>query len=164
MHLAEHIRRCRRDDLGALNETRTTQSEMNTMTNDEKTAHILTAMELLAEKAGDPSPAIFTRYFERCTDSKALMEHMDEHMLGRMMEQVLLLIMEPGEDELKSYIEFETASHRSYGVEPYMYESLMRSVQDVFTSELADEFTKEMADALQGRIDYLLKELTAAAA
>lgn len=134
------------------------------MTNDEQTAHILTAMERVAEKAGDISPAIFARYFERCGESKALMDHMDEHMLGRMMDQVLLLIMEPGEDELTSYIEFETASHRSYGVQPHMYESLMKSVQDVFARELADEFTQEMNDALQGRIDYLLKEILAAAA
>ena len=134
------------------------------MTNDEQTAHILTAMERLAEKAGDVTPAIFSRYFERCGESKALMDHMDEHMLGRMMEQVLLLIMEPGEDELTSYIEFETASHRSYGVEPHMYESLMRSVQDVFASELADDFTQEMSDALKGRIDYLLQAITTAAA
>mgnify|MGYP001811687065 CR=1 FL=1 len=134
------------------------------MTNDEQTAHILAAMERLAEKAGDVSPAIFTRYFERCGESKALMDHMDEHMLGRMMDQVLLLIMEPGEDELTSYIEFETASHRSYGVEPHMYESLMKSVQDVLASELAEDFTQEMKDALQKRIDYLLKAITAAAA
>ncbi len=134
------------------------------MTNDEQTAQILNAMELVAEKAGDISPAIFARYFERCGDSKALMDHMDEHMLGRMMDQVLLLIMESGEEELTSYIEFETASHKSYGVKPHMYESLMRSVQDVLASELAGDFTQDMAKALQGRIDYLLKEISAAEA
>ena len=92
------------------------------------------------------------------------MEHMDEHMLGRMMDQVLLLIMEPGEDELASYIQFETASHRSYGVQPHMYESLMRSVQDVIASELGNSFSPEMATAFQARIDYLLGEISAAEA
>lgn len=134
------------------------------MTKDEQTAHILAAMELVAETAGDISPAIFSRYFERCADSKDLMEHMDEHMLGRMMDQVLLLIMEPGEDELASYIEFETASHKSYGVQPHMYESLMRSVQDVISNALGDGFSQDMATAFQARIDYLLNEISAAAA
>ena len=134
------------------------------MTNEEQTANILTAMEQVAEKAGDIAPAVFARYFERCGESKALMDHMDEHMLGRMMDQVLLLIMEPGEEELTSYIEFETASHKSYGVQPHMYESLMRSVQDVIAEVLADEFTPDMARAFQGRIDYLLKEISAAEA
>lgn len=134
------------------------------MTKDEQTAHILAAMEHLAESAGDVTPAIFARYFERCGDSRALMEHMDEHMLGRMMDQVLLLIMEPGEEELASYIEFETASHRAYGVEPYMYERLMSSVQDVVAAELGETFSDDMATAFRDRIDYLLKEISAAAA
>jgi hypothetical protein len=140
------------------------RARQQNMTKEEQTANILRAMEMLAEKAGDVTPAIFGRYFERCADSKALMDHMDEHMLGRMMDQVLLLIMEPGEDELASYIEFETASHKSYGVQPYMYESLMRSVQDVIAGALADEFTEEMDQAFRGRIDYLLGEISAAEA
>lgn len=135
-----------------------------TMTKEEQTAHILAAMELVAEKAGDISPAIFARYFERCGESKALMEHMDEYMLGRMMDQVLLLLMESGEEELASYITFETASHRSYGVQPHMYESLMCSVQDVIGSELGDAFTEDMRNAFQGRIDYLLRAISSAAA
>jgi hypothetical protein len=133
------------------------------MTNEEQTANILTAMEQVAEQAGDIAPAIFARYFERCGESKALMDHMDEHMLGRMMDQVLLLIMEPGEEELASYIEFETASHKSYGVQPHMYESLMHSVEDVIAEKLADGFTPDMASAFKGRIDYLLQEISAAA-
>lgn len=131
------------------------------MTNEEQTASIIAAMELVAEKAGDVSPAIFKRYFERCEDSRSLMEHMDEHMLGRMMDQVLLLLMESGEEELDSYIEFETASHRSYGVKPYMYESLMLAVQDVLKQSLGSEFTSQMADALQSRIDDLLGAISA---
>jgi hypothetical protein len=45
-----------------------------------------------------------------------------------------------------------------------MYESLMHSVQDVIAEALADSFTPDMASAFQGRIDYLLKEISAAAA
>jgi len=133
------------------------------MTKDEQTAEILAAMERVAEKSGDITPAIFERYFERCRESKALMDHMDEHMLGRMMDQVLLLIMEPGEEELASYISFETASHRSYGVQAHMYESLMRSVQDVLAEALGEELTPRMSGALKSRIDYLLTEISAAA-
>ncbi len=134
------------------------------MSNEEQTAQIIAAMELAAEAAGDITPAVFDRYFARCGDSKALMEHMDEHMLGRMMEQVILLLMESGEDELESYIEFETASHRAYGVKPHMYESLMLAVQDVISQAAGDAYTGEMAEALQSRIDYLLGAITASEA
>ena len=133
------------------------------MTTEEQTAEILSAMETLAEKAGDVTPAIFRRYFERCQESRALMDHMDEHMLGRMMDQVLLLIMESGEEELASYLNFETANHRSYGVEAHMYGSLLHSVQDVIAETLGDDLTPSMARALKARIDYLLGALTAAA-
>lgn len=131
------------------------------MNNKDQTANIIAAMELVAEKAGDISPAISKRYFERCSDSKALMEHMDQHMLGRMMDQVLLLLMESGEEELGSYIDFETSSHRSYGVEPYMYERLMLAVQDVMVQSLGSEFTPVMAEAFQSRIDDLLEAIAA---
>lgn len=134
------------------------------MSNEEQAANIIAAMELAAEKAGDITPAVFERYFQRCNDSKALMEHMDEHMLGRMMEQVILLLMESGEDELASYIEFETASHRSYGVQLHMYESLMLSVQDVIKDALRDTYTPAMAAAMKSRIDYLLGEISASEA
>jgi hypothetical protein len=137
--------------------------EGNSMNTEEQTGAILAAMELVAEKAGDVAPAIFGRYFERCRESRELMEHMDEHMLGRMMDQVLLLIMDPGEEELASYIVFETASHRAYGVQSHMYESLMYSVRDVIADVLGDALTSDMSRALKTRIDYLLGEITAAA-
>ncbi len=133
------------------------------MTTEEQTAEILSAMEILAEKAGDVAPAVFERYFERCQESKALMDHMDEHMLGRMMDQVLLLIMESGEEELASYLTFETANHRSYGVEAHMYGSLLNSVQDVIAETLGEDLTPRMGQAIRARIDYLLGALTAAA-
>ena len=125
-------------------------------------ATIIHTFEQVAERAGDITDAIVQRYFQRCRDSRALMDHMDEHMLGRMMEQVLLLLMEDGEEGLESYLEFETAAHRSYGVEHRMYESLMSAVQDVIAETLGEAFTAEMAAALSRRIDFLLAEITAA--
>ena len=125
-------------------------------------ATIIHTFEQVAERAGDITDAVVRRYFQRCRDSRVLMDHMDEHMLGRMMEQVLLLLMEDGDAGLASYLEFETAAHRSYGVEHHMYESLMSAVQDVIADTLGDEFTTEMAAALSGRIDFLIAEITAA--
>ncbi len=125
-------------------------------------AAIVCALEGVAERAGDITGAVIARYFERCGDSRALMEHMDEHMLGRMVEQVLLLIMEDGDAGLAGYLEFETAAHRAYGVEHHMYVSLMGAVQDVIADTLGEDFTREMADALSARIDFLLNEIAAA--
>ena len=127
-----------------------------------ETAETITAaMMLLAERAGDVTPLVMNSYFERCADSKALMEHMDQHMLGRMMEQVLLLLMESGEAELDSYLEFETANHRAYGVEPHMYDNLLTTVREVVAGALGDDYDAATKAAFEARSRYLLEAIAA---
>ena len=94
-------------------------------------ASIVESMELLAERAGDVSGRILERYFENCPEAAQLMDHMDSYMLGRMIDQVLLLIMESDDAELESYLRFETASHHSYGVQSHMYAKLFDAVLNV---------------------------------
>ncbi len=134
---------------------------MSQKTNEATAATITDAMMLLAERAGDVTPTVMNRYFERCADSKALMEHMDRHMLGRMMDQVLLLLMEPGEEELESYLEFETANHRSYGVQPHMYENLLSTVREVVADALGDDYNAGTKAAFENRSRFLLDAIAA---
>ena len=129
--------------------------------NDSET--ITSAMELVAERAGDITEAVFRRYFDRCSGSKALMDHTDEYMRGRMMTQVLLLLMESGEAELASYLAFETDAHKAYGVQQHMYENLLASVREEVQQILDGSFTPEMDAAFSARIDHLLSEIEAAA-
>jgi len=130
--------------------------------NDSET--ITAAMELAAERAGDITEAVFARYFDRCSGSRALMDHTDEYMRGRMMTQVLLLMMEPGEAELESYLAFETDAHAAYGVQQYMYENLLAAVHETVADALNGSFTPAMDSAFSARIDHLLKAIAAAAA
>lgn len=125
---------------------------------------ITAAMELVAERAGDITDAVFRRYFDRCSGSRALMDHTDEYMRGRMMTQVLLLLMESGEAELKSYLAFETDAHKAYGVEQHMYENLLAAVHEEVAATLNGSFTPAMDAAFRARIDHLLTEIEAAAA
>lgn len=125
---------------------------------------IVTALEQVAERAGDITPTVFERYFARCEDSRELMSHMDEHMLGRMLDQVLLLVMEPGEDELESYLAFETANHRGYGVQQHMYENLFAALTGVISDTLGTDFSSGIAAALDGRCAHLLRRIEAASA
>lgn len=127
-------------------------------------AIIIDSMERVAERSGDITEAVFKRYFERCEASKGLMSHMDQYMHGRMLEQVLMLLMEEGEEELQRYIAFETANHASYGVEFYMYENLFGAVQDVIHDSLVDDLTDTERNAWQSRIDTLLQAIQRAAA
>lgn len=123
---------------------------------------IISMFEQVADRGGDITARVIDRYFQRCADSQALMDHMDEHMLGRMMDQVLLLLMESGEAELDSYLKFETANHRAYGVEQHMYQSLLAAVHDVIVDILGDDLSDEMDAALIARSEFLLGEIGAA--
>lgn len=125
---------------------------------------ITAALEQVADRAGDVTEAIFTRYFDRCSGSRALMDHTDEYMRGRMMTQVLLLFMEPGDSELKSYLDFETESHKAYGVLPHMYENLLAAVREEVADVLNGSFTPDIDAAFSSRIDHLLSEIRKAGA
>ncbi len=116
-------------------------------------------MEQVAEQAGDITGEVFQHFFVQCRTSHALMDHMDKYMLGRMLDQVLLLLMEPGDAELESYLNFETKAHATYGVEQHMYETLMNSVRDVVRNDLNGDYDAEISAAFDERIEYLLQKI-----
>jgi hypothetical protein len=125
---------------------------------------IVAALEQVAESLGDITDQVFEHYFSESSTSHALMDHMDQHMLGRMLDQVLLLLMEPGEVELEGYLRFETRAHAAYGVELPMYEALMNSVRSVIREGLGDGYDSDIAAAFDGRIQFLLNRIAVAAA
>jgi hypothetical protein len=124
---------------------------------------IIESLEIVAEKGGDIAPAVIHSYHARCTDSAVLMDHMDTYMLGRMLDQVFLLLMEEGTTELRNYLEFETMNHLSYGVENYMYDNLFDAVFETVRSVAGDTWSAEFESAWQARIELLSHEIRLAA-
>jgi hypothetical protein len=123
---------------------------------------IVRSLELIAESAGDINPKILERYFARCPAAAELMDHMDNYMVGRMLDQVLLLIMESDDTELESYLRFETASHNSYGVQSHMYEQLFQAVLEVASESAGEHWQADFQQAWQQRLDTLLARIVAA--
>lgn len=123
---------------------------------------IVESLELIAERAGDINPQILKRYFDKCPSAAQLMDHMDSYMLGRMLDQVLLLVMESDDAELENYLRFETASHHSYGVENTMYEKLFEAVFEVARDSCAESWNERYQEAWQLRLDTLLARIIAA--
>lgn len=117
---------------------------------------LLASLELAAEKAGDIAPAIYDRYFERCPDSRAIMQHTDEYMRGRMLEEVYRILMSESVSGEQEYLVFETTNHRAYGAAPHMYQNVLLSVRDVVERVLGDEFTADMDAAWNARVEGLL--------
>ena len=122
-------------------------------------AALLASLEQAAEIAGDIAPAIYARYFERCPDSMAIMVHTDEHMRGRMIEEVYRLLMAEDVSQERDYLVFETSNHRAYGAQPHMYENLLLATQDVVEKALGENFDDAMKAAWEKRLEDLLSML-----
>jgi hemoglobin-like flavoprotein len=125
---------------------------------------IIESLEIVAESAGDITSQVFDNYHRSCPASAKLMDHMDDYMLGRMMDQVLLLMMEEGEQELAAYLEFETKSHESYGVEHYMYDNLFEAVLTTVRQAAGKQWADRFQSAWERRINTLLQRITEAEA
>ncbi len=123
------------------------------------------SLELAAETAGDIVPAVFQRYFRRCPAAAELMSHMDQHMHGRMLDEVLRLLMTEHYDADDTYLNFEVKNHRlAYGVQNSMYPELFAAVQETVSDALGEQWTEAFAAAWQDRLGALLKEIEARAA
>lgn len=123
---------------------------------------VTASLEIVAERQGDVTRPIIACYHADCPASAVLMDHMDEHMLGRMVDQVLLLLMPDGDDELDNYIAFETGNHDGYGVQPEMYDNLFNAVLKTIRDIVGDQWTSEIDAAWRARIEHLGAKIKAA--
>ena len=124
---------------------------------------IMDSFGIAAETAGDITNLVYNKYYERCPASQKLMSHVDEHMAGRMMEQVLLLLMEETSQNQTEYLCFEAKTHASYNVEPHMYATLLNAVRDTIREQLQDRWNSEHESAWENRVATLQAGLEAAA-
>lgn len=121
---------------------------------------ILTSLEITAERAGDITQTVCERFFARCPDSKELMEHIDLGVQGRMIEEVMRLLMEPDSHSQGGYLEFEVKTHRAYGVRTEMYANLLGAVEETVEAALGELWDDGFRRAWQQRLGSLINEIT----
>lgn len=121
---------------------------------------ILTSLEITAERAGDITDTVCERFFSKCPDSRELMEHIDLGVQGRMIEEVMRLLMVPDSHTQSGYLEFEIKTHRAYGVRMDMYSNLLNAVQETVESALGELWNHEFQDAWQQRLNSLVNEIS----
>lgn len=118
------------------------------------------SLELVAEREGDISPAIYERYFAKCPGSEALMSHIDELVRAKMMAEVYRLVMLPDYSDEEGYLNFEISNHAlAYSVEPHMYSNLLYALMDTVAETLKEAWTPELKDAWESRLESLLQEI-----
>ncbi len=122
---------------------------------------VAASLEQVAESSGDISREVYERFEARHPRWAALMSHMDTHMLGRMMQDVLVLLMTPPDHIDGHYLSFEVSSHRAYGVSPDMFPPLLETVRDTLRDHLEDAWTPAMETAWNQRIEALGAQIEA---
>lgn len=121
---------------------------------------IIASLEIAAENAGDISPLVYEKYFNRCEGSKELMSHIDDLVRGKMLNEVLRLIMLPNYDDEQQYLDFEVKNHKfAYSVEPQMYANLLSALRDTIKEAAGTEWDNAMEQAWLERISTLSQEI-----
>jgi len=121
---------------------------------------IIASLEIAAEKCGDITPAVYERYFEKSPDSKNLMAHIDHLVRGKMMEEVMRLLMEEDYSSEDEYLFFEMKTHeQAYSVIKAMYGSLLIAVWEVLREGVGEDWNEDFESAWQERIQALVQVL-----
>lgn len=120
---------------------------------------VIASLEIAAERAGDLREEVYERYYAACPDAEQLMAHVDEHMQGRMLDEVLRLLMVSDLGSEQGYLNFEVENHRGYKVEPGMYPDLFRAVEQVVRKALGADWSAAFDAAWVARITALLAEI-----
>ena len=123
---------------------------------------IASSFEVAGERLGDITAPVYERYFANCAGSRQLMSHIDQYVQGRMLAEVVELLLTPEPATMRDYLRFETRTHASYGVESLMYRNLLDSVRDVVRDTLGEQWGAAHERAWQQRLDALLAEILAA--
>jgi hypothetical protein len=122
---------------------------------------VIASLERAAETCDDLSPAVYQRFAERCPETFELMTHTDDYMRGRMMNDVLTMVMTPAEDMDAGYLNFEIRSHRAYGVTAEMFRPLLEIVRDTVREELGDGWQEAHQTAWEERIGAITRRIEA---
>jgi hypothetical protein len=125
---------------------------------------IIRSFEMAAERAEDITPDVYRRYYTLAPEAARVMSHMDVHMQGRMMNEVLQLLMTAPEALPGDYLTFEVANHtRAYGVSLELYRPLFEAVKDTVRTAAGADWSDDLATAWAKRIEALETELLSVA-
>ena len=122
------------------------------------------SFSLAGERDPDFTDHVYERYFAACPEAHGLLGHADEHMRGRMLEDVLVLLMTAPADVEEGYVEWEVENHvGGYAVTPQMYRPLFESVRDVVRAATGEAFSTDVEAAWDARTDGIIERFESVA-
>ena len=121
---------------------------------------LLSSLECVAEKEGDITDQVYERFFALCPAAYDLMGHSDEHMRGRMLEQVYELFFSDAHLGAGNYLDWELDNHLvGYQVEGDMYIHFFTALKDTIQTAMADEWRPDVARAWTDRIEAIMQQV-----
>jgi len=116
---------------------------------------ILSSLEIAAEKNIDITEPAYKYYFEASPESREMMSHMDHLMRGRMLSEVINLMMMSDDSDKHEVVRFEVQTHKANGVDPQMYDKIFNAVYLAMRDSLNGEWTPEFETAWKSQIARL---------
>lgn len=113
-------------------------------------------LEVAATHCDDMADAVYQRFFGSHPEAAPMMKHVDLLVRGRMLNDVLALLLSPAEDTDRVLLEFEVASHRNYGVGEELYAPFLAAIRDTTRELAADIWDEHLEAGWNRRIDQLL--------
>lgn len=117
---------------------------------------ILSSLEVAAEKNIDISEPAYKYYFEASPESREMMSHMDNLMRGRILSEVINLMMMSDGSDKQEVVRFEVETHMANGVTPKMYDKILNAVYLAMRDSLDEEWTPEFERAWKSQIAGLI--------
>lgn len=118
------------------------------------------SLEMIAEKGVDITQAVYENYFSSSPESEQLMSHMDPLAMGKMMEEILRLIMIEDFTEEDGYLNWEVENHEmAYNVEPDMYDPLFTALIETVKGTMGESWNADYEAAWITRTNTLKQEI-----
>lgn len=121
---------------------------------------IISSLEMVAERSGDINPMIYGLYFQNSPGSEELMAHIDHLVQGKMMEEVMRLLMVEDISLEDQYLTFEMKTHEeAYNVIESMYDGLLSAVWQIVREGVGEDWNEHYENAWKERVASLLDEI-----
>lgn len=115
------------------------------------------SLEACGQQEVDITDGVYQRFFAADQAAFELMNHSDQYMRGRMLQEILEMFL--SEDD-KDYLSWEVSNHLlSYNVAVSMYATFFEALQTTVASVLGDQWTPTCAEAWQSKTTALLAQI-----
>lgn len=123
-------------------------------------AQVIDSLQRCADANLDVTDAVYEGFFARNPNAQVLMDNSDQYMRGRMLDQVLIMIMSEPSEEDAGYLRWELENHLlAYGVTLDMYADFMWALKDSVAAALGSAWDAADAAAWSTRINEFLSEI-----